>query len=305
MHGPADVAVLEQVEHQDRHRVVAAEADGGRVSKLQVTSQDLVVVQSVEPDGVRVGLGITVVHAVDALGHQHHLRADLQRALRCGGVGREERRPKARAENDNTALLQVPDRPTRHVRLGDLPHRDGGLHPGLGVLLLQEVLQGQTVHDRAEHAHVVGSRTVHAAHRQFGAPEEVAASDDDRDLNAFGDHDADLSGDGDDDIRVDAERAVPSERLSGQLEDNPLITLIRLAAVAARNHSAELDLVRIGQLRAPHQRLPAIDGVVGRHRWPGCGRRPYRYCWAVCLRIARRETSRTGPPGRPPRREPA
>ena len=45
--------------------------------------------------------------------------------------------------------------------------------------LLQEVLQGQAVHDGAEHAHVVGARAVHAALVQLGAAEVVAAADHD------------------------------------------------------------------------------------------------------------------------------
>ena len=74
--------------------------------------------------------------------------------------------------------------PARDVRLGDLAHRDGGLHPGLDALLLQEVLQRQAVHHGAEHAHVVGAGAVHAALLELGAAEEVAAADDDGDLHA-------------------------------------------------------------------------------------------------------------------------
>ena len=74
--------------------------------------------------------------------------------------------PSAGAEDDDAALLEVPDRAARDVRLGDLAHRDRGLHPGLDALLLEEVLQRQAVHDRAEHAHVVGAGAVHAALRR-------------------------------------------------------------------------------------------------------------------------------------------
>ena len=92
--------------------------------------------------------------------------------------------PGAGAEDHDAALLEVPDRAARDVGLGDLAHRDRGLHPGLDALLLEEVLQRQAVHDGAEHAHVVGAGAVHAALLQLGAAEEVAAADDDRDLDA-------------------------------------------------------------------------------------------------------------------------
>jgi hypothetical protein len=36
--------------------------------------------------------------------------------------------PTPGAEDHDAALLQVPDRPARDVGLGDLAHRDGGLH---------------------------------------------------------------------------------------------------------------------------------------------------------------------------------
>ena len=61
----------------------------------------------------------------------------------------------------------------RNVRLGDLAHGDGALDTGFDAGLFQEVLEGEAVHDRAEHAHVVGAGTVHAALGQFGAAEEV------------------------------------------------------------------------------------------------------------------------------------
>src|SRR5665213_195136 len=274
VYGPADVAVLQQVEDQDRHRVVAAEADRRRVSEFQVASQHLVVVQRVEPNGVRVGLGVAVVDAVDALGHQHHLGADLECALRRRCVSREKRRTKARSEDDDAALLQVPDRPTRNVGLGDLPHRDSSLHARLDVLLLEEILQREAVHDGSKHAHVVGASAVHTPHGQLGAAEEVAPADDHGNLNAFGHDDTDLLCNRKHDVGIDAERAIARKRLSGQLQHDPLITLIRRDAISARHYSAELDLVRIGQLRAPHLQSAGADGGVGRHRWPAFGRRP-------------------------------
>src|SRR5450432_943269 len=159
-----DVALFEQVEDNDRHGVVAAQADGRRVRKFQVAGKHFVVVESVEAHGVRIALGVAVVDPVDTLGHQDHLGADLERALSGGRVGGEVRRPEASAKNDDPALLQVPDRPAWHVGLGDLTHRDRRLHPGLDMLLLQEILKRQAVHHGAEHAPVVRPRAVHAAH---------------------------------------------------------------------------------------------------------------------------------------------
>jgi hypothetical protein len=88
-----------------------------------------------------VGLRVRVVHPVDALlAHQEHLRADLERALRGHRVSGEVRHPGAGAEDHDPALLEVPDRPPRDVRLGDLAHGDRGLDAGVHALPLQEVL---------------------------------------------------------------------------------------------------------------------------------------------------------------------
>src|SRR3954471_5251332 len=74
-----DVAVLEQVEHDDRHAVVHAEADRGRVGDPELLGQDRAVVQVVVHRGGGVGPRVVVVDAVDAvLGHEQHLAADLQ-----------------------------------------------------------------------------------------------------------------------------------------------------------------------------------------------------------------------------------
>src|SRR6185503_7600983 len=99
-------------------------------------------------------------------------------------------------------------------------HRDRGLHPRLDALLLQEVLQSQAVHDRAEHAHVVGPVAIHAALLQLGAAEEVAAADHDRDLYAPPGGRGDLSGDALHDVVVDTYRTA-TEDLAGELQHDP------------------------------------------------------------------------------------
>ena len=70
------------------------------------------------------------------------------------------------------------------VRLGDLVHRDRGHDPGRDAGPLERVLQRQAVHHGGEHADVVAGRAVHAAGRGRQAPEDVAATDDDADLDA-------------------------------------------------------------------------------------------------------------------------
>jgi hypothetical protein len=92
---------------------------------------------------------------------------------------------------------------------------------GVHALLLEQVLQRQAVHDRAEHAHVVGAGAVHAALGDLRAAEEVAAADDDRDLHAAADDVAHLPGDVGHHVEVEPDRAA-AEDLARQLEQDPL-----------------------------------------------------------------------------------
>ena len=220
-HSLADVARGQQVEHDDRHVVVHAQAERGGIGHLQALFQDLAVGDLGEHRRVGKHPRIGVEHAVDGLGHQHDLGADLESSLCGGGVGGEVRHADTGAEDHHPALFQVPFGAARNVGLGDLPHGDGGLHPGVDVVLaLEEVLQRQTVHHGAEHAHVVGTCPVHPAFVQFGAAEEVATADDDGDLHAVGGDLGDLVGDGGDDIGVDPDLTA-AEHLAAELQHNP------------------------------------------------------------------------------------
>jgi hypothetical protein len=52
--------------------------------------------------------------------------------------------------------------------------------------LFEEVLECEGVHDRTEHPHVVGARTIHSALTKFRAAEEVSTTDDYGNLYFFG-----------------------------------------------------------------------------------------------------------------------
>ena len=109
--------------------------------------------------GVRVG-AVDAARAV--LGHQDRRRADLQRAERCGGVGREVRVAGSGREDDDPPLLEMPDRPAADVRLRDLRDVECRLHPRLGAGAFERVLERERVHHGGEHSDVVGRRAVHA-----------------------------------------------------------------------------------------------------------------------------------------------
>jgi hypothetical protein len=130
----------------------------------------------------------------------------------------------------------VADGTARNVGLGNLPHGDGALDAGLDAGLLQEILQGQAVHDCAEHTHVVGAGTVHAALGKFGAAEEVSASYDDCHLD-LGNSCGDLLGDGADGFRVHAKLSAADD-LAGQLQQYTTTGLLRMDCSVLGFHGA-------------------------------------------------------------------
>ena len=93
---------------------------------------------------------VAVVDAVDAvLAHEDRLRADLERAQRRGGVGREERVAGAAREDDDAALLEVADRAAADVRLRHLADGDRGEDARVDAELLERVLDGEAVEEVA------------------------------------------------------------------------------------------------------------------------------------------------------------
>ena len=111
------------------------------------------------------------------------LGADLERAERGRGVGREERVAGARSEDHDSPLLEVADRPPADVRLGDLAHGDRREDAGLRAEALERVLDRQAVEEGREHAGIVGGCAVHPFRRRRHPAVDVPGTDHERDLH--------------------------------------------------------------------------------------------------------------------------
>ena len=173
-----------QVEDDDRQVVLHAQRDGRAVHHLELVAQQVGVFEPVVSPSARDRHRVRIVDPVDLGRLEQHVGADLDRAQGRGGVGREVRVAGAGDEDDDPALLEVAHRAAADVRLGDLVHRDRAHDPGRRVGALDRVLEREAVHDGREHADVVAGRAVHALRRRSHAAEDVAAADDDADLDA-------------------------------------------------------------------------------------------------------------------------
>jgi hypothetical protein len=91
------------------------------------------------------------------------------------------------------------------------------------ALLLDGVLQRQRVDDGGQHAHVVGSRAVHAARAGGDAAEDVAAADHDGGLNPHALDLGDVTRDLRRDRRIDPVVLSAHQGFAGELEEDAFV----------------------------------------------------------------------------------
>src|SRR5690606_7919982 len=209
---------LVHVEYPHRQVVVPAQTDGREVHHFQLATQHLVEGQAVVLHRRRVLHRVRRIHAVHLGGLQHQIDVDLDAAQAGGGVGGEERIAGAGREDDDVALTQVADRGAAVIVLYHAAHRNGRHDACTNVGALQGIAQGQSVHYRGQHAHVVAGDPLHAGLVQGGTPEQVAAANHQADLHADLDQLADLQRQAVEHLRVDAEIGTAGQGFPAQFE---------------------------------------------------------------------------------------
>ena len=194
--------------------LVAAKRERGRVHHLEILDDGLVERQR------RIaarGLVLQRIGRIDAVHFrrlQHDVDAHLAPAQRRGRVGREKRVAGARGEDDDPVLLEVAQRAAADVRLGDLVDPQRRLHSRFDAGATQRVLQRERIHKRGQHAHVVGGCTIHSGRAGRDAAEDVAAADDDGDLDAEPDDLAHFGDDPVDRLALDAVTVAAHQRFA-------------------------------------------------------------------------------------------
>lgn len=153
--------------------------------------------------GAGVLLGVGRVDAVHAGALQQGVAAHLRGPQR-GRVGRKEGRADAGGEDHHPAFFEMTQGAAAHIGLGHGVHGQGALHARLDADLLQRRLHGQGVHHRGQHAHIVGGGAFHVAGGLAQSAEDVAAADDEADLDALARHVSHGLGHAGDRLHVDA-----------------------------------------------------------------------------------------------------
>src|SRR5829696_2425973 len=175
----AQIARFKYIEY-DYGQVLAAAQRGRRmIHDGQVVGEQVHVVEPWEAHGVRGLPRVLVVDPVDpVLGHEQCVGVYLQRPQRGPRVGRKERVSRPRGEDDDAALLEVPNSTPADVRLGDLLDLDRGLDPGGYTAPFEGGLQRHRVYYGAQHRHVVGRGPLYTELvGDVRTAEDVAAAD--------------------------------------------------------------------------------------------------------------------------------
>ena len=143
-------------------------------------------------------------------------------------------------ENDDAPLFEMADDAAPDERLGHRAHFDAGGHARHDVLMLERVLQSEGIHDRRQHAHVVGGGAVHALGTGRQAAEDVAAADDDGDFDAELADVGDIPRDAGGDHGIDAELLVAHQCFAGKFEKNAFVDRLDWRGLGGNGHRTGL-----------------------------------------------------------------
>ena len=154
-------------------------------------------------------------------------------------------------------------------------------------MTLEGVLQGKRVHDRREHADIVGLGAVHALGRTRQTAEDVAAADDDSELNAVMHDVGDLLRQIVDDLGIDPIAQIARESFSGKLEQHAIVFIFLRHEQRPFSRNRSLILYILTERTTPahplHAKSQTYERIAASHAREGrpdsrAGRKPKRPC---------------------------
>ena len=129
--GPGDVAVSEQVADDDRFVLLGGQSNGCLVHDGDVRiGEDLVVMKTVELNGVREFGRIFIIYTVNFRCLDDNVALHLEGEVESGGVGSQEGPASAAGNDDDAALLDMTKGAAEGVLVDELINLDGGQGAG-------------------------------------------------------------------------------------------------------------------------------------------------------------------------------
>ena len=145
--------------------------------------QHLIIGDSVIAHRIRMLLGIFVINTIDLRALENRLTGHFA-GPQCGrSIGGEIGIPGARCKNHHPLFFQMTHCAAANIGFTNLIHWDGRDNSGMNALPFQRTLHRQRVHNRGQHAHVIGSGALHSLRRALQASEDITATDDHADFS--------------------------------------------------------------------------------------------------------------------------
>src|ERR1700722_8065046 len=219
-HHAADISRPIHIENNDRHAVVHAQRNGGRIHHGKAFLDDVQVSNAFKHCRAGHFFRIGVIDAVHAGRLQDDVSFNLHGAQRGGRVRREIRIAGARGENHNASFFEVPHRPAADKWLGNLGHVNRAQESRDHALFLERILQREAVDDRRQHAHVVAGGAIDRQGFLACAAEDFSSAHNNCHFNAQIIYFFHFAGDAVNGFGVNAKTLCTLKRFSGKLQND-------------------------------------------------------------------------------------
>ena len=200
--------------------MVTCQGKGSKIHHLELFFKNFIITQFMIQHGIRILDRIFVVYTIDLGGFQHHVGFDFDPAQTGRRIGSKEGVASTGREDHHFACTQLADGFGPDVGVTDPLQGDGRHQTGIHISTMQGITHGQTVHHGCQHTHVVAHHAVHARFGKTGTTEQVAATDDQTDLNTQLNQLLDLLGHPIQHRRINAETLGALQGFTTQLQKN-------------------------------------------------------------------------------------
>ncbi len=214
------VALLADVEHDDRDIIVAAQRHGAGVHDLQIVGQDAVESDAFITLCARHLLRIGIIDAVYRCPLEQRIALHLGGAERGARIGGEKRRPDASSEDHHPSFFEMAFGATADKGFAHAGHRNGGLDARVDADLLERVLHRERVHHGREHAHIVGGRALNPLGGGGQSAKDIAPADDHAQFEARVARLGNLARDARGHRRIDRQPVAAHQHLARQFQED-------------------------------------------------------------------------------------